>query len=289
MSPGFLEVVGGELGTGRFFDSGRDQRGDRVVVLGRSAAEELGMNRVSGHPAVFIDGRAFAGIGILDSVGVRDNLLNAAIVPVGVARAELDVSTVASLDIRVDIGAGSLVGRQAPMALNPSDPAIYKVKVPASSETLKGQVAADINVLFVAVGLVALVGGGIGIANVTLLSVSERRAEIGLRRALRAKTSQIAAQFIIESLVTGFLGGLIEVGVGLFVLLGVCLFQGWTPVVAWWVPLSGVSVGGHSGAYCGDLPRIQSGADRAGRRPAQRVASYMRSLMPDLIRNQLTG
>lgn len=257
-SPELLEVVGGELSTGRFFDSGHDGRADRVVVLGKSAAERLGINRVTGQPAVFINGSAFAVIGILDSVGVRDTLLNAAIVPIGVARAELGVTAAASLDIRVDVGAGPLVGRQAPMALNPNDPESYKVKVPAAGDALKGQVAADINVLFVAVGLVALVGGGIGIANVTLLSVSERRGEIGLRRALGARTSQIAAQFVVESLINGLLGGLIGVGLGLFVLLGVSLFQGWTPVVAWWVPVAGVGVGALVGLIAGTYPAIKA-------------------------------
>ncbi|WP_099332977.1 ABC transporter permease [Actinomyces minihominis] len=257
-SPELLEVVQGKLGTGRFFDTGHDQRQDRVVVLGRQAAEKLGINRVSGQPAIFINGMAYSVIGILDEVGVRENLLRSVIVPVETARADLGLTVVDSLDIRVDMGAAQVVARQAPIALDPNNPEAYKVKAPPSTSALQGQVQADINVLFVAIGLVALVGGGIGIANVTLLSVTERRGEIGLRRALGAKTSQIAQQFILESLTTGILGGLIGVALGLFTILGVSVLQGWTPVLAPWVPVAGVVVGALVGLIAGTYPAIKA-------------------------------
>ena len=257
-SPELLDVVAGTLTTGRFFDEGHNTRADRVVVLGKEAAEKLGINRISGQPAVFIGGRAYSVIGILDTVGVRDNLLGSAIVPIETARADLGLTLASSLDIQVDVGAGQVVARQAPIALDPNNPDSFKVKAPAQTSELQGQVAADINVLFVAIGVVALVGGGIGIANVTLLSVTERRGEIGLRRALGAKTSHIAKQFILESLTTGLLGGLIGVALGLFVLLGVCLFQHWTPVIAPWVPVGGVLVGALVGLVAGTYPALKA-------------------------------
>ena len=257
-SPELLDVVAGTLTTGRFFDEGHNTRADRVVVLGKEAAEKLGINRVSGQPAVFIGGRAYSVIGILDTVGVRDNLLGSAIVPIETARADLGLTLASSLDIQVDVGAGQVVAHQAPIALDPNNPDSFKVKAPAQTSELQGQVAADINVLFVAIGVVALVGGGIGIANVTLLSVTERRGEIGLRRALGAKTSHIAKQFILESLTTGLLGGLIGVALGLFVLLGVCLFQHWTPVIAPWVPVGGVFVGALVGLVAGTYPALKA-------------------------------
>ncbi len=258
VSPQMLDVVDGQIATGRFFDSGHDDRADRVVVLGQNAAEKLGINRVSGSPAVFIEGRAYSVIGILGSVGARTNLLDAAIVPIGVARGELGLSTIAALDIRVAVGAGQLVGRQAPIALDPNNPDAYKVKVPSVSSGMKEKVASDINVLFVAIGVVALIGGGIGIANVTLLSVTERRGEIGLRRALGARKRQIGQQFMLESLVTGVLGGLIGVSLGLFVVVGVCLVQGWTPVLAAWVPLAGVGMGALVGLVAGTYPAMKA-------------------------------
>lgn len=257
-SPDLLTVVGGTLETGRFFDEGHNERGDRVVVLGSQAAERLGINRVSSQPAIFINDHAYAVIGIIDDPGARTPLQNAVIVPAQTARDELGLTGVESLDILIDVGAGQVVGRQAPIALNPNNPESFKVKAPVPASELQGQVEADINVLFVAIGVVALIGGGIGIANVTLLSVTERRGEIGLRRALGAQTRQIAQQFILESLTTGILGGLIGVAFGLFILLTVCIVQQWTPVISPWVAPCGVVVGALVGLVAGSYPALKA-------------------------------
>ncbi len=256
--PSLIDVVEGEIQTGRFFDVGHAERADRVVVLGANAAEKLGVNRVSSQPAIFINDRSYAVIGIIESVGVRSNLMDALVVPVPTARKYLDLSGPETLGIAIELGAGPVVARQAPIALSPNSPDAYKVKAPATANELQGRVVADVNVLFIAIGFVALIGGAIGIANVNLLSVSERRGEIGLRRALGATTRQIAQQFMFESLTTGILGGLIGVAIGLFVLLGVCLFQGWTPVIAAWVAPAGFGVGALVGLVSGTYPAIKA-------------------------------
>ncbi len=257
-SPQLADVVGGHIQTGRFFDEGHEKRADRVAVLGSKAAQTLGINRVSSQPAIFINDHAYAVIGIIDSTTVRGGLLNSVIVPVETARKDLGLKAAKSLDISADIGAAGVVGRQAPIALNPNNPDAFKVGAPSTGNQLQDQVQSDINVLFMAIGIVALVGGGIGIANVTLLSVSERRGEIGLRRALGARTSDIGWQFIMESLTTGFLGGLIGVAVGLFVLMGVCLVQEWTPVIAPWAAPAGIGVGALVGLLAGTYPALKA-------------------------------
>lgn len=257
-SPDLLRVVKGGIQTGRFFDEGHNDRRDRVVVLGSEAAKRLGINRVTGQPAVFVDGRAYTVIGIINSVGTRNNLLDSVILPINTARSELALGAPESLDIRIDIGAGPVVGRQAPIALNPNAPDTFKVGAPAGSSALQSEVESDVNVLFLAIGIVALIGGGIGIANVTLLSVSERRGEIGLRRALGARTRDIAKQFMLESVTIGVLGGLIGVVVGLFALIGVCLVQDWTPVLAPWAAPVGVVVGALVGLIAGGYPAIKA-------------------------------
>lgn len=257
-SPELLETVAGHIGAGRFFDAGHDERGDRVVVLGENAAERLGVNRVTGQPAIFIEERAYTVIGILDKVGTRNTLLDSVIVPVNTARGELALSTVNSLDIRIAVGAGEVVARQAPIALDPNAPDAYKVSAPSNANALREGVEADVNVLFLAIGIVALIGGGIGIASVTLMSVTERRGEIGLRRALGARTRDIAGQFMIESVTTGVLGGLMGVVVGLFALIGVCLVQQWTPVLAPWAAPLGVAVGALVGLAAGSYPALKA-------------------------------
>ena len=257
-SPELLNVVEGRIQTGRFFDDGHNRRSDRVVVLGKEAAKRLGINRVTGSPAIFIDERAYTVIGIINKVGTRSGLLDSVIVPVETARTQLGLTRADSLDIRIAIGAGSVVARQAPIALNPNDPQGFKVLAPKAGNDLQAGVEADVNVLFLAVGIVALLAGGIGIANVTLLSVSERRGEIGLRRALGARTRDIARQFMLESLTSGVLGGLMGVVVGIFAILGVCLVQQWTPVIAPWVAPLGVAVGALVGLAAGTYPALKA-------------------------------
>ena len=254
----FIDVVQGHLRTGRFFDTGHDERGDRVAVLGAKAAKQLGVNRVSGQPAIFIDGRAYTVIGIIDRVGAREATLDSVIVPAQTARAALGLATPDSLDIRISVGAGPVVARQAPIALDPNAPKTFKVGAPQARGELQGSVESDINVIFVVIGAVALLGGGVGIANVTLLSVSERRGEIGLRRALGARTRDIARQFILESFTTGVLGGLIGVALGLFAMLGVCLVQQWTPTIALWAAPVGVLLGALVGLAAGTYPALKA-------------------------------
>lgn len=257
-SPDLLGAVEGRIQTGRFFDAGHDRRADRVVVLGAEAAKRLGVNRVTGSPAVFIDERAYTVIGIVDKVGTRAALLDSVIVPIETARSELGLTRADSLDIRIAVGAGAVVAHQAPIALDPNSPDAFKVKAPTVGNQLQDSVQADVNVLFLAVGIVALLAGGIGIANVTLLSVSERRSEIGLRRALGARTRDIAGQFMFESVTSGVLGGLMGVVVGIFAIIVVCLVQQWTPVIAPWAAPLGVAVGALVGLAAGGYPAIKA-------------------------------
>ena len=85
-SAGLLDAVRAVLKTGRFFDAGHDQRADKVVVLGKHAAERLGINRVDSQPAVFIGDEPYTVIGILDSVTGRADLHDAVIMPNGTAQ-----------------------------------------------------------------------------------------------------------------------------------------------------------------------------------------------------------
>ncbi len=252
-SPGLFEAVRSVLRTGRFFDAGHDRRRDPVVVLGKHAAERLGINRVDSQPAVFLGDKPYTVIGILDSVSNRSEMLDALIMPNGTARSAYDLESPAALEIRTKIGAAQLIARQAPIAVDPNNPSSLQVDAPPPQSRVRRAVESDVNALFLLLGAVALLVGGLGIANATLLSVLERVSEIGLRRALGAARRHIASQFLIESVVVGFLGGLLGTTAGVLLTVIVSAVRDWTPlldprlVVA--APLLGALIGLAAGTY----------------------------------------
>ncbi|GGH46054.1 ABC transporter permease [Microbacterium album] len=259
-SEGLVDVVEARIIAGRFFDAGHDARGDRVAVLGVRAAERLAVQRVDRQPSIFIDGVAYAVIGTLDSPVTRADLLDSIIIPTGSARADFGLPAPASAQARIVVGAGPQVAQQAGLALAPGSPETIDVRAPAGRSELSDSVRADVNLVFIALGLVALLAGGVGIANVTLMSVMERVGEIGLRRALGATRRQISAQFVLESVVIGLLGGLIGASLGVLAVVAVAVVQQWVPVVD---PLAAVG-----GALLGALVGLVSGwypARRAAR------------------------
>ena len=257
-SPGLLAAVRGTVVTGRFFDAGHDSRADRVVVLGARAAETLGINRVDSQPSIFIGDHSYTVLGIIDGVERRSDLLDAVIMPMGTARADFGLGGAEELQIQIEIGAGALVARQAPIALDPNAPENFTVVAPTGKSGLQENVQADVNIVFLILGFIALLAGGLGIANVTLLSVMERVGEIGLRRSLGATTRNIAWQFIVESAVIGLLGGLVGSAVGTFAVVIVSLVQGWTPILDIWLVLGSALLGAVVGLLAGLYPALRA-------------------------------
>ncbi|WP_129664307.1 ABC transporter permease [Phytoactinopolyspora endophytica] len=252
-SPGLFDAVNAVLSDGRFFDAGHDGRGDPVVVLGRYAAERLGVNRVDSQPSIFIGDRPFTVIGIIDSASHRSELLDAVVLPMGTADSLYGLDAPGALEIRTELGAAQLIGSQAALAVAPNDPELLNVDVPPAPGSLRDEVSTDVNVLFLALGGLALLVGGLGIANITLLSVMERISEIGLRRAVGATRRHIANQFVVESIVIGFLGGLIGAAAGVLATVGVSMARGWTPLLdpglAAVAPFLGALIGLVAGTY----------------------------------------
>lgn len=253
-SAGLLDAVGADVVTGRGFDAGHDERGDRVAVLGERAAEKLGINRVDSQPSIFIGERPYTVIGIVNGMDRRPDLLDSVLVPLGAARADFGLPAAEELQLRIAVGAGPVVAEQAPVALDPNTPENFTVQAPRSGSELQQNVQADINVVFLVLGVIALLAGGLGIANVTLLSVSERTGEIGLRRALGATRRDIGRQFMVESVVIGLLGGLIGAAVGVFAVVVVALVQQWTPIVDLAMVLGAALLGAVVGLAAGAYP-----------------------------------
>ncbi|MFB2599919.1 ABC transporter permease [Herbiconiux sp. P17] len=252
-----LDVVGGTV-SGRMFDRGHEERVDRVVVLGSAAAEKLGVESAASSPSIFIGDHAFTVMGILESTDIEQGLLDSVIVPMTTARRDLRLASADTVALRIAVGAADTVAHQAPIALAPNAPEGFVAAAPPSGVTLRGGVQGDLDLVFFVIGLITLVAGGLGIANVTMLSISERTSEIGLRRALGATRPQIAAQFMAESLVVGTLGGLIGAAVGVLTVVVVSAAQGWTPVLDLGLVLGSTALGGVVGLAAGCVPALKA-------------------------------
>jgi putative ABC transport system permease protein len=257
-SPGLLDALRGRIAAGRWFDQGHIDRADRVAVIGVNLAKELGIRRLDVQPGLFVGDTFFSVIGIADEA-VRDRGLLGSVVITSAAAAEVfAVTRPERVVIEVELGAGDVIAAQAPVALAPSAPETLAVAAPSLPQGARDRVAGDVNSLFLLLGLVSLVVGAIGIANVTLVTVIERTSEIGLRRALGARRRHIATQFLGESAAIGLVGGILGASVGVIIVVIVSAVKGWTPVLDTWMPLLAPPAGALVGLLAGAYPAVRA-------------------------------
>jgi putative ABC transport system permease protein len=182
---------------------------------------------------VMIGGQWFAVIGILEHVVAAEGLDRAAIIGYGAAETYLVGDDVAPevLYVRTENDAVEDVRRVLPATVNPQTP--EEVEVARPSDALAAQQAADetFTSLLLGLGAVALVVGGIGIANVMVIAVIERRNEIGLRRAIGATKAHIRRQFLTEALLLSGGGGLAGVAIGVAITALYARVRDWIFVV----------------------------------------------------------
>jgi macrolide transport system ATP-binding/permease protein len=259
-SPDLLRAVRGELASGRFLDDGHSVRADRVAVLGPDAARRLGIGGVERLPAIYIGDHLYLVIGILRDVVRKPELLGSVIIPEGTARRYFSLFGPGLVVVETKIGAGSLIALQARSALRPDDPRALRVQLPQEPRRVRDDVQTDLNVMFLLLGGLSLVVGALGIANITLVGVMERTAEIGLRRAVGATRRHIAAQFLVESASMGIVGGLLGSSIGVLIVVGVSAYQVWTPVLDPLAPLLAPIVGGVIGLLSGVYPASRAAA-----------------------------
>ena len=257
-SPGLYQAVRAVLRSGRFPDEGHSARADRVALLGRAAAQKLGINGLEQLPAIRIGDYVYLVVGILQSVARQPELLSSVIIPEGTAQRDFRLTSPQFVIVETRIGATKLIARQIPLALRPDNPRALKVASPPEPQRARERVQSDLNLLFLMLGGVSLLVGAIGIANVTLVSVMERTGEIGLRRALGASRRHIALQFLLESATMGLVGGILGASVGTLIVVGVSAFQTWTPVLDPLVPIAAPLIGGLTGLVSGAYPSYRA-------------------------------
>lgn len=257
-SPEMFNAVRAVLETGRLFDAGHSDRADQVVVLGPDAATRLGVRDVERLPAIAIGDQIYLVLGILRDVGRKPELLGSVIIPEGTARRRFALPGPGTVVVESKIGAASLIAQQAPFALRPDDPRTLRVQMPQEPTRVRDEVQTDLDMMFILLGGLSLIVGALGIANITLVGVMERTAEIALRRAIGATRWHIAAQFLIESASMGFVGGIIGASLGVFVVVGVAAYQVWSPVLDPVAPLLAPIVGGAIGLLSGLYPATRA-------------------------------
>lgn len=206
-------TVGATLAHGHFLDDSTQSL--PAVVLGSTAARRLGIDSLNGSPMVWIGDRWWAVIGILDPVPLLSSLDSAALVGFDAAHDLLGHDgKVSSIYVRMAPTSVESVREVLAATTNPSAP--NEVSIQRPSDALKARAAVDsgLRALLLALGGVSLLVGGIGIANVMVISVLERRTEIGVRRAIGATRRHIRLQFLTEAATLATIGGIGGVALG---------------------------------------------------------------------------
>jgi putative ABC transport system permease protein len=246
------ETVGAGITDGRWLDEATSRH--PAAVLGATAAEQLGVHRAGPDTQVWIGGRWFTVVGLLAPNELVPELGSAVLVGWTIAREELGFDGYpTTIYTRAEESAVTDVQEVLGATANPETPSETEVSRPSDALTAQAATEDALGGLLLGLGGVALLVGGVGVANTMVISVLERRAEIGLRRALGATRGQIRTQFLAEALLLSALGGLGGVLLGIAVTAGYASWQGWPSVVPAWAMAGGVGatlvIGGLAGFY----------------------------------------
>jgi putative ABC transport system permease protein len=256
-SAGLPRAVGTSLAQGRYLNAATATQ--PVAVLGAAAAARLGIDRIWPGERIWVGGQWFYVTGILKPAVLAPEIDTSVLVGFPAAHKYLGFDGHPStIYVRAATDQVTAVQQVLAATANPESPSNVEVSRPSAALVARAAAKSALNGLFLGLGAVALLVGGVGVANIMVISVLERRSEIGLRRALGATRGQIRTQFLSEAILLAVLGGAAGVAAGAAATALYATARHWAiviPAAAW---AGGIAAALVIGAIAGLLPALRA-------------------------------
>jgi putative ABC transport system permease protein len=256
-SLGLLRTLNLHIAEGRYLNAATAQQ--PVAVLGPAAAQRLGVDRIYPGERIWVAQQWLYLVGILGPSVLTPEIESSVLVGFGAAKRYLHFDGHPNtIYVRAQNSQVAAVQSVLAATADPEAPNEVNVSQPSATLTARAETQSALNGLFLGLGAVALLVGAVGVANIMVISVLERRSEIGLRRALGATRGQIRGQFLSEAILLALGGGAVGVGVGALATAIYAAAKGWTvvvPTVAW---AGGFGAALLIGAVAGLVPALRA-------------------------------
>jgi putative ABC transport system permease protein len=256
-SLGLLPTIGTTVAQGRFLNAATARL--PVAVLGAAAAERLGIARIYSGERIWLGRQWFYLAGILNPAPLAGEIDSAVLVGFPAAERYLGFDGhPTTIYVRAATSQVSAVQGVLAATANPEAPTEANVSQPSAALTARAAAQSALNGLFLGLGAISLLVGAVGVGNIMLIGVLERRSEIGLRRALGATKGQIRSQFLAEAILLALLGGAAGVSAGALATAVYATTKGWAtviPALAWG---GGLGAALAIGAIAGLLPALRA-------------------------------
>jgi putative ABC transport system permease protein len=255
--PDLLATLRATLAEGRFLN--RITERYPTVVLGADAATQLGVDQTNGNAQIYIDNQWFTVIGILNHLALAPELDRAALVGFPEA-AHLTGTPLRPTTIYVRTNPDNVASVEGVLAsaANPASPNTISVSRPSDLLNARTAATTTFTGLFLGLGALTLLVGGLGCANVMVIAVLERRTEIGIRRAVGATKTNIANQFLAESLVLSALGAIVGIAIGIAATTTWAHYRAWRTVIPTSAPITALGAAILVGLTAGLYPALQA-------------------------------